>query len=144
MSYSDPSAMSSTLARRLIVAITLLVWAGAPLVAQDQFSVAAPAPAGFDRARAQDATRRHLEQLVALDTQNPPGNEERVARYLEGELRGRPGIETHVLDLGNGRANFVARLRASRPTQRPLLIMGHMDVVGVDAPKWTSPPFQVT
>ena len=145
MAYSDPSAMSSTLVRRLIVATTLLlVVAGPPLAAQDQFSVAAPAPPGFDRARAQAETRRHLEQMVALDTQNPPGNEERVARYLEGALRGIPGVETHVLDLGNGRANFVARLRASRPTQRPLLIMGHMDVVGVDAPKWTSPPFQVT
>src|SRR5687767_7020172 len=117
--------MSSTLARRLIVATTLLLGGGGgPLVAQDQFSVAAPAPHGFDRARAQADTRRHLEQLVALDTQNPPGNEERVARYLEGALRGIAGIETHVLDLGNGRANLVARLRASRPTQRPLLIMG--------------------
>jgi acetylornithine deacetylase/succinyl-diaminopimelate desuccinylase-like protein len=55
-----------------------------------------------------------------------------------------PGIETAILDPGDGRANFVARLRATRPTKRAVLVMGHMDVVGADLAKWTSPPFQPT
>jgi acetylornithine deacetylase/succinyl-diaminopimelate desuccinylase-like protein len=130
-------------ARCLVFTVLVLAAADAPVTAQDPFGITAPGPSGFDRPRAQADTRRHLEQLVALDTQNPPGNEERVARYLDGALRGVPGIETHVLDLGNGRANFVARLRVTRPMQRPLLIMGHMDVVGVDAAKWNTPPFQL-
>jgi acetylornithine deacetylase/succinyl-diaminopimelate desuccinylase-like protein len=135
--------MNYWFAHRIVITV-LLIGLASPLAAQDPLIIAAPAPAGFDRARAQADTRQHLEQLVALDTQNPPGSEERVARYLEGVLRDIPGVETHVLDLGNGRANLVARLHATRPTQRPLLIMGHMDVVGVDAAKWTSPPFQLT
>ena len=87
---------------------------------------------------------RYSKQLVALDTQNPPGNEILVARHLEGFLRGVPGIETRILDPGDGRANFVARLRATKPTKRAVLVMGHMDVVGADTAKWTSPPFQPT
>jgi acetylornithine deacetylase/succinyl-diaminopimelate desuccinylase-like protein len=43
-----------------------------------------------------------------------------------------------------GRANFIARLRATNPTKRAVLVMGHMDVVGVDTTKWTTPPFTAT
>ena len=98
----------------------------------------------FDRASAQRDTLTLLQQLVALDTQNPPGNEILVAKHLDGFLRGVPGIETRILDPGDGRANFIARLRASKPTKRAVLVMGHMDVVGADTAKWTSPPFQPT
>jgi len=107
-------------------------------------SVSAQNGSGFDRASAQRDTLALLKQLVALDTQNPPGNEILVATHLEGFLRGVPGIETRILDPGDGRANFIARLRATRPTKRAVLVMGHMDVVGADMSKWTSPPFQPT
>jgi acetylornithine deacetylase/succinyl-diaminopimelate desuccinylase-like protein len=99
-------------------------------------------PPTFDRAAAQRETLALLKQLVALDTQNPPGNEILVARRLEAMFRDVPGVETRVLDPGDGRANFVARLRATSPSKRPLLIMGHMDVVGADPSKWQSPPLQ--
>ena len=105
-------------------------------------AVAAQPQGSVDRASAQAQTLALLEQLVALDTQNPPGNEILVAKHLDGFLRGVPGIETRILDPGDGRANFVARLRAAKPTKRPVLVMGHMDVVGADSAKWTSPPFQ--
>jgi acetylornithine deacetylase/succinyl-diaminopimelate desuccinylase-like protein len=98
----------------------------------------------FDRPSAERATLALLKELVALDTQNPPGNEIRVARHLDGLLRSVPGIETAVLDPGDGRANFIARLRATTPTKRAVLVMGHMDVVGADLAKWASPPFQPT
>lgn len=99
---------------------------------------------GFDRSAAQRDTLALLKELVALDTQNPPGNEVLVARRLDQFLRGVPGIETRILDPGDGRANFIARLRATRPSRRAVLVMGHMDVVGADAAKWISPPFQPT
>ena len=100
--------------------------------------------AAQDRAAFRDQTLAHLKALIALDTQNPPGNEVLVATYLDRQLRGVPGIETHVLDPGDGRANFVARLRATKPTGRAVLVMGHMDVVGADLSKWTTPPFSPT
>ena len=113
-------------------------------LAQSPFAIAAPPPAGFDRAAAQRDTREYLSRLIALDTQNPPGNEILAARYLESVLKGIAGVETHVLDPGDGRANFIARLRAVKPSRGAVLVMGHMDVVGADATKWMSPPFQAT
>ena len=107
-------------------------------------NVSAQSGLSFDRASAQRDTLELLKELVALDTQNPPGNEVLVARHLDRFFRGVPGIETRVLDPGDGRANFIARLRASKPTKRAVLVMGHMDVVGADTAKWTSPPFQPT
>ena len=116
-----------------------------PLIVVVSFSVAlAQQQERFDRASAQHETLTVLKELVALDTQNPPGNEVLVARHLDQFLRGVPGIETRILDPGDGRANFIARLRAVTPTKRAVLVMGHMDVVGADAAKWTSPPFQPT
>jgi acetylornithine deacetylase/succinyl-diaminopimelate desuccinylase-like protein len=121
--------------RSVVVAVLL----GSVLAAQGP-----AAPRGFDRVAAQRDTLALLKQLIALDTQNPPGHEIRVATHLDALLRAVPGIETRVLDPGNGRANFVARLRAAKPTRRAVLIMGHMDVVGADPSKWLSPPFQGT
>ena len=106
--------------------------------------VSAQSGTGFDRASAQRDTLALLKELVALDTQNPPGNEVIVARHLDRFLKGVPGIETRILDPGDSRANFIARLRATKPTKRAVLVMGHMDVVGADVTKWTSPPFQPT
>lgn len=124
------------------IAATLVLASVAP--AQNAYDVAAPPPPGFARDEAQAATRLHLEALIGLDTQNPPGNERLTAAYLDSVLRRIPGIETRILDVGSGRANFVARLRAVRPTKRPVLVMGHMDVVGADTAKWQTPPFRAT
>lgn len=121
-----------------------LLATAAPLAAQSAYDVRAPAPRGWDRAAAQRTTEAHLRNLIRLDTQNPPGNERRVAVYFDSVFRGIPGVETHVLDAGEGRANFVARLRATRPSGKPVLVMGHMDVVGADTSKWDTPPFEPT
>lgn len=127
---------------RSLFAVALL--AAAPVIAQSPYTVAAPAPKGWDRAAAQRSTETHLRNLIRLDTQNPPGNERRTALYFDSVFRGIPGVETHVLDAAPGRANFIARLRAARPSKKAVLIMGHMDVVGADTSKWDTPPFEPT
>ena len=129
---------------RTLLTVLLVVTLQTAGRAQDPWRVAAPAPAGFDRARAQVDARSHLEQLVGLNTQNPPGNELIAARYFDSVLKGVPGIETRILEFGDGRANFVARLRATRPTKRAVLIMGHMDTVGADPAKWNTEPFKAS
>jgi len=120
----------------------------------DPYAIAAPAPPGFDRAEAAAKTLEHLVALIAIDTTNsqkpdpadprPNGNEMATARWFEAQLTGKDGIETHIVDVGDGRANFVARLRAVEPSAKPVLIMGHMDVVGADLAKWETPPFSAT
>jgi len=129
-----------------VVAGTSAVCIAPGLCAQttSPYTVQAAAPAGFDRARAQQATLDHLTRLIALNTQNPPGNELLTAKYFDSVFAALPGVERHVLESGNNRANFIARLRATRPTKRPVLIMGHMDVVNVDSTKWITPAFTAT
>ncbi len=84
-------------------------------------------------------TVEHLRRLLRIDTVNPPGNEIVVARYLEAELSG-VGIETRVLEPAPGRAAVVARL-AGDGRGRPILLLAHMDVVGVEREHWTTDPF---
>jgi acetylornithine deacetylase/succinyl-diaminopimelate desuccinylase-like protein len=96
----------------------------------------APAP---DWARVESEILGHFQALVRLDTSNPPGNETRAATYLRDVLA-REGIPSELFALDPDRANLVARLPGSG-ARRPLLLMGHTDVVNVDASKWTHPPF---
>ena len=82
---------------------------------------------------------RHFQALVRLDTQSPPGNEKPAADYLAQVLE-REGIPVQVFALEANRPNVVARLTGNG-SKRPLLIMGHTDVVNVDPAKWQHGPF---
>ncbi|MBK6489874.1 MAG: M20/M25/M40 family metallo-hydrolase [Gemmatimonadetes bacterium] len=84
-------------------------------------------------------TIEHLQALIRLDSSNPPGNELAVARYLDGVLRAA-GIDTWLDEPAPERGALIARIRGDG-TERPLLLMAHMDVVGVEPDKWTYPPF---
>lgn len=84
-------------------------------------------------------TIAHLQRMIRINTVNPPGNELAVAKYLESVLRAE-GIETHLFEPAPGRAAFVARLKGDG-TRRPVIIMGHMDVVGVERDHWSVDPF---
>lgn len=84
-------------------------------------------------------TVAHLQALIRLDTINPPGDEIRVARYLDDVLRGA-GIETTLLEPAPRRAAVIGRILGTGEG-RPLLLMAHMDVVPVERDKWTTNPF---
>ncbi len=91
----------------------------------------------FDKARAEAV--EHLAALVRIDTSNPPGNEIRAAEYIKGVLE-REGIASEIFESAPGRASIVARLAGSGK-KKPLLLMGHLDVVGVEREHWTVDPF---
>ena len=90
----------------------------------------------------EEETMRHFQAILRLDTSNPPGNETLVVEYLKSVLD-KEGIETRVFANDPKRANLIARLRGNGK-KRPLLIMGHTDVVTVDPTKWKYPPFSAT
>jgi acetylornithine deacetylase/succinyl-diaminopimelate desuccinylase-like protein len=81
----------------------------------------------------------HLQALIRMDTVNPPGRELGVARYLDDVLRGA-GIETTLLEPAPGRAALIGRLKGNGK-HRPVMMMAHMDVVGVERERWTTNPF---
>ena len=82
-----------------------------------------------------------LSDLIAIDTSNPPGRELEVARYLDSLLT-REGIQGQTFETAPGRGNFVARLKGSGK-KPPLLLLGHVDVVGVEREQWDSDPFRM-
>ena len=92
-----------------------------------------------DWKKAADETIEHFQALLRIDTTNPPGNETAVAEYLRRVLE-REGIGAKLLASEPGRANLVARIRGNG-TKRPILIMGHTDVVGAQRENWTVDPF---
>src|ERR1700741_5249046 len=80
-----------------------------------------------------------LQELIRIDTTNPPGNERAAALHLQ-KLLDADGIETRILEVAPGRANLYARLKGNG-TQRPLILLSHTDVVMVERDRWTVPPF---
>jgi len=83
-----------------------------------------------------------LIDLIRINTTNPPGNEQLAAKYIAGVLE-KEGISSELLELAPGRSALVARLQSSAVADpsRALLLVAHMDVVGVDKTKWTVDPF---
>ena len=100
------------------------------------FAAAPPAP---DFSAAREETVKILSGFVRVDTSNPPGNETKGAEYLKAILD-REGIASEIFELEKGRGNIVARLKGNGK-KKPLLLMGHIDVVGVEREKWTVEPF---
>ncbi len=81
----------------------------------------------------------HLVELVRIDSSNPPGNETEVTDYLQMALA-IEGIDSKTYALEPSRANLVARVKGNG-SKRPILLMGHTDVVGVQRDKWYADPF---
>jgi len=102
-------------------------------------SVSGQQPAQPDWSAIETETMRHFQALVRFDTTDPPGNEKPAADYVRAVLE-KEGIPVQIFSLEPNRPNLVARLKGNG-SKRPLLLMGHTDVVNVDAAKWTHPPF---
>ena len=86
-----------------------------------------------------------LQGLVKINTVNPPGNEVAAAKYIADILQ-KNGIPSEWIESTPGRGFLVARLSASAVADpsRALLLMAHLDTVGVDKSKWSVDPFSGT
>jgi len=104
------------------------------------FLLAATFPQGSsapDFGQARDETAKMLVEMVKIDTSN--GNETKVAEYIKSVLD-KEGIASEIFEMVPGRGNVVARLKGNGK-KRPILLMGHIDVVGVERARWTVDPF---
>ena len=86
-----------------------------------------------------DEVTELLQELIRIDTTNPPGNETAAAEVLQAYLEDS-GAEVELYARIPERANLVARIpgRGDGPT---LLFLSHTDVVLADAAEWTADPF---
>ena len=113
------------------LACLLIVFAPLSLPAQDSYLI--------DWDEVGEEAINHLVNLVQIDTTNPPGNETEAANYIKAALAAE-GIDSELYALDPDRANLVARYKGNG-SKRPILIMGHTDVVGVQRERWAEDPF---
>ena len=103
-------------------------------------SLRAQAPAqgrAVDWERLRPEILERYRALVQIDT--TAGHETLAVDYLKKVLEGE-GIPTRTFALDPNRANLTARLKGNG-SKRPLLILAHTDVVGVQRDKWPVDPF---
>jgi acetylornithine deacetylase/succinyl-diaminopimelate desuccinylase-like protein len=92
-----------------------------------------------DFKKALDEAIQILQGLIRVDTSNPPGNETKGAQYLKSILD-KEGIPSEIISKEPNRGNLVARIKGNGK-KKPILLMGHLDTVGVEREKWTVDPF---
>src|SRR5262245_12614631 len=81
----------------------------------------------------------YFRDLLRFDRTNPQGNERPAAECI-AKILDREGISYQIIESEAGRASLVARLRG-QGSKGPLLLNGHLDVVGVDREQWLHDPF---
>ena len=104
------------------------------------FVCAVAGAADPDWGKVNNETLKHFQTLVRMDTSDPPGHEAPAVEYIAKALEAE-GIPYKVLSSDPKRPNIVARIKGSG-AKKPILVMGHTDVVNVEPSKWpTFGPF---
>jgi acetylornithine deacetylase/succinyl-diaminopimelate desuccinylase-like protein len=104
--------------------------------------IALPSPAQID-----DSTRQFshdvFKQLVEINTTDSVGNVTTAAEAMAQRFRdaGFPESDLHVFGPNDRKKNLVVRLHGSGK-HRPVLLIGHLDVVEARREDWTTDPFQ--
>ena len=86
----------------------------------------------------QEATEL-LQELLRVDTVNPPGNETRAAELLR-EYLGDYGVAAELYAKDPERANLVARIPGNADGPR-LMLLSHTDTVLADPGEWVVDPW---
>lgn len=116
------------------IILTAVALSCAAALVSGQSSQSGPGSAAFEA-----ETLKHFQALLQRDTSSPPGNEIRAVEYLKQVLDAE-GIPYQIFAKDPQRPNLVARIKGNGK-KRPVLVLGHTDVVTVDPKKWTFPPF---
>ena len=99
------------------------------------------------RAQTDDVTRRlahdTFKQLIEINTTDSVGSTTVAAEAMAQRLRdaGFPAADVVVLGPNDRKGNMVARLHGTG-VHKPVLLIGHLDVVEARREDWTTDPFQ--
>jgi acetylornithine deacetylase/succinyl-diaminopimelate desuccinylase-like protein len=96
----------------------------------------------------QTRTRALFEKAIEIPTVAKRGEMPRMARLIADELKagGIPAADIRIMPHeglpGDKTVSLIARWRADNATKKPMLILGHMDVVEAKRADWTLDPFE--
>jgi len=117
----------------LVLATVSTAWAAAP----------GPLPPAAD----QDLARDILRELVDINTTHEHGSTA-AAQVIQQQLTaaGFPAQDVVLIAPADKpiKGNLVVRYHAKRPGAKPVLFLGHLDVVEAKREDWTTDPFQLT
>ncbi|NHJ86916.1 MAG: M20 family metallopeptidase [Asgard group archaeon] len=89
----------------------------------------------------EELIKRLTKELVALDSQNPPGKCDHIAKYLQ-EVGYTLGFESKIYEMDNDRHNIVLSVGSG---EKDIILSGHLDTVPFgDLSQWKYPPSKVT
>ncbi|MCI0329443.1 MAG: M20/M25/M40 family metallo-hydrolase [candidate division Zixibacteria bacterium] len=83
-----------------------------------------------------------LSEVIRINTVNPPGDELAAALSYK-KLFEEVDLKPELLKPSEARANLVVRLQG-KGKAGPLILLSHLDVVGVEREKWKYDPFGAT
>jgi acetylornithine deacetylase/succinyl-diaminopimelate desuccinylase-like protein len=97
--------------------------------------------AGLDEATRQ-LSRDIFRELIEINTTDSVGSTTKAAEAMARRLKdaGFPAADVQVLGPNDRKGNMVARLRGTG-AHKPVLILGHLDVVEARSADWTTDPF---
>jgi acetylornithine deacetylase/succinyl-diaminopimelate desuccinylase-like protein len=95
-----------------------------------------------DDAANNQAAREIYKELIEINTTDSSGNTTTAAQAMATRLRdaGIPESDIHVFGPNPRKGNLVARYRGTGQ-RRPLLLLGHLDVVEAARQDWSVDPF---
>ena len=96
-----------------------------------------------DRAQMKQEARAIFKELIEINTTDSVGNVTTAAEAMARRLRSAGFAEKDVVVAGPNerKKNMVARLHGSEK-RKPILFIGHLDVVEARREDWTTDPFQ--
>jgi carboxypeptidase PM20D1 len=99
-------------------------------------------PHGAQAAADAGLTKDILKRSVAIRSVEGSGETPKLAAYYASVLKAAGYADSDiVITPMEGTATFAATLKGRNPTLKPILLLGHMDVVAADPADWTRDPF---
>src|SRR6195952_4905500 len=92
----------------------------------------------------QQAFRQIYQELVEINTTDSVGDTVKAAEAMAAHLRaaGLPAADIRLISTAPRKGNLVARLRGTG-ARKPILLLGHLDVVEAKRDDWDFDPFKL-
>ena len=127
---------------RAVAALIAVAFSSSALAATDPRTIPTQLPAAW-----QAKTREVFKQAIEIPSVHNRGETHKVAELLASQFRaaGIPEADIHIMPYealpGDNTVALIVRWRSPHATKKPMLILGHMDVVEAKREDWKFDPF---